>query len=105
HVLHQHRLALASTPEAVDIADALPLLPGRSGDDPAERVDAWDRLESFDRILSELPPKTYAVFVLHREYGFSREEIATRLGMSYAMVKKHLAQALVQCRRRMDEIG
>lgn len=102
HVLHQHRLNLASAPESVDIADALPSLRARDGDNPAEQVEAWDRLEEFDLILSELPRQTYAVFVLHRQYGYSREEIAAKLGLSHAMVKKHLAQALVHCRLRLD---
>jgi RNA polymerase sigma-70 factor (ECF subfamily) len=102
HVLHQHRLNLASSPESVDIADALPSLRARDGDNPAEQVEAWDRLEEFDRVLSQLPRQTYAVFILHRQYGYSREEIADRLGLSYAMVKKHLAQALVHCRLRLD---
>ncbi len=107
HVLHQHRLNLSSSPESVDIsvdiADALPSLRAREGENPAEQVEAWDRLEEFDRVLSQLPRQTYAVFVLHREYGYSREEIAAKLGLSYAMVKKHLAQALVHCRLHLDK--
>ena len=103
HVLHQHRLNLASSPEAVDIADTLTSLRTRDGDNPAEQVETWDRLEKFDQVLSQLPRQTYVVFVLHRQYGYSREEIAARLGLSYAMVKKHLAQALVHCRLRLDE--
>jgi RNA polymerase sigma-70 factor (ECF subfamily) len=104
HVLHQHRLNLASCPEAVDIVEELPTLQARSGDNPAEQIETWDQLEGFYQVLGELPPKTYAVFVLHRQYGYSREEIASQLGLSYAMVKKHLAQALVHCRRRLDEM-
>ena len=103
HVLHQHRLNLASSPQSMDIEHALPFLRARDGDNPAEQVEAWDRIEEFDRILSQLPRQTYAVFVLHRQYGYSREEIAAKLGLSYAMVKKHLAQALVHCRRHLDE--
>jgi RNA polymerase sigma factor (sigma-70 family) len=102
HVLHQHRLNLANSPELVDIEDALPSLRARDGDDPAEQVETWDRLEEFDRVLSQLPRQTYAVFVLHRQYGYSREEISVKLGLSYAMVKKHLAQALVHCRLRLE---
>ncbi len=104
HVLHQHKLNLASTPDAVDLTEALPQLQAYEGQSPAEKVEAWDRLEEFDRVLSQLPAQTYAVFVLHRQYGYSREEIATRLGLSYAMVKKHLAQALVHCRRSLEEM-
>jgi RNA polymerase sigma factor (sigma-70 family) len=104
HVLHQHKLGLASMPDAVDITEALPHLQSPGGENPAEKVQAWDRLEEFDRVLNELPAQTYTVFVLHREYGYSREEIATQLGLSNAMVKKHLARALVHCRRRFEEM-
>lgn len=103
HVLYQHSLDLASSPEWIDIVDALPSPQTRDGENPARQIEVWDRLEEFDRVLSQLPPQTYTVFVLHRQYGYSREEIAAKLGLSYAMVKKHLAQALVHCRRRMEE--
>lgn len=103
HVLHQHSLNLANTPESVDIAEAFPSPQVRDGENPAEQVEAWNRLEEFERVLNQLPRQTYTVFVLHRQYGYSREEIAAQLGMSYAMVKKHLAQALVHCRRRLEQ--
>jgi RNA polymerase sigma factor (sigma-70 family) len=104
HVLHQHKLSLATTPEAVDIAEVLSELEARGGENPASHLEVCDQLEEFDRVLKELSPQAYAVFVLHRQYGYSREEIAARLGLSLAMVKKHLAVALAHCRRRFEEM-
>jgi hypothetical protein len=74
------RLNLTSSPESVAIEDALPSLRARHGDNPAEQIETWHRLEELDRILSQLPRQTYAVFVLHRQYGYSREEIGAKLG-------------------------
>lgn len=104
HVLHQHKLSLASAPEVVDVADVLSELETRVGENPAARAEAHDELERFERVLSQLPPIKYTVFVLHRQYGFAREEIAARLGISLPMVKKHLAQALAHCRRQFEEM-
>jgi RNA polymerase sigma-70 factor (ECF subfamily) len=104
HVLHQHKLSLAMTPEGVDLADALAQLESRVGENPAVHIEVCDQLEGFDRVLSELPPIQYTVFVLHRQQGYSREEIAAQLGLSLAMVKKHLARALAHCRLRFEEM-
>ena len=103
HVLHQHKLSQSARPEAVDIADLSPELETRGGENPAVQAEVREQLDEFDRVLRELPPQTYAVFVLHRHYGYSREEIAQQLGLSLAMVKKLLAQALVHCRQRIAE--
>ena len=103
HVLHQHKLSLAATPRAIDITDVLSELEARSGDNPSAQLEASDELEAFDRILKELPPLPYAVFVLHRQYGYTRPEVAQRLGLSLPMVKKQLAIALVHCRQKIAE--
>lgn len=104
HVLHQHRLKSGATPKAIDIADVLCELEACSGENPARHLEVREQLEEFDRVLRELPPLPYSVFVLHREYGYSRQEIATRLGLSLAMVKKQLSLALVHCRRRFEKV-
>ena len=62
------------------------------------------QLDEFEQVLKQLPPQAYTVFVLHRGLGYSREEIASRLHLSLAMVKKLLAQALVHCRMRFEEM-
>ena len=102
HVLHQHKLGRSSAPREVDIDEALSELQVRAGENPATRLEVFDELEAFDRVLSQLPPRPYAIFVLHRQCGFTREEIAEQLGMSLAMVKKNLAVALAHCRRHFE---
>ena len=104
HVLHQHKLSLSTLPEAVDIAEVMSDLETRVDENPATHLEVRERLDQFDRVLSELPRQSYTVFVLHRQYGYSREEIARRLGLSLPMVKKHLARALVHCRRHFEEM-
>jgi RNA polymerase sigma-70 factor (ECF subfamily) len=104
HVLHQHKLALADAPEAVDPMD-LPTEFDASGpdNDPATRLETRERLGQLEVALRELPPNAHASFVLHRRYGFTLEEIAEQLGVSRAMVKKYLARAVAHCRERFEE--
>lgn len=104
HVLHQHTLSRSAIPEAVDIAEVLAELETRAGDNPALHAEVREQLAEFDQVLRELPSQSYTVFVLHRQYGYSREEIAQQLGLSLPMVKKHLARALAHCRLRFEEM-
>jgi RNA polymerase sigma factor (sigma-70 family) len=103
HVLHQYKLARAAAPEVVDPI-ALPVEVDATGhdNDPATQFEARERLAQLDRVLRELPNNAYVSFVLHRQYGFTLEEIGLQLGVSRAMVKKHLARAVAHCRERFE---
>lgn len=103
HVLHQYKLARAVAPEVVDPV-ALPVDVDGSGpdNDPATEFEVRERLGQLDQVLRELPEKAQISFLLHRQYGFTLEEIARQLGVSRAMVKKHLARAVAHCRERFE---
>lgn len=101
HVLHQHALRRSSSPEPVDIGDALLEMESDIDSDPATRVDIEQRVAALERALRQLSPKARAALILHRRDGFSLEEIGTQLGVSRAMAKKYLAQALSHCRQRL----
>jgi hypothetical protein len=45
--------------------------------DPASQLEARQRIEQFDAVLKEVPPRAYVTFVLHRRYGYSLEEIGS----------------------------
>lgn len=105
HVLHQHALSAANAPEAVDITDALHDTQLAIESDPAAGVHLERRLEALDRALARLSPKTQAVFILQRRDGCTIDEIAAKLGISRAMVKKHLAKAVLRCSRQISERG
>lgn len=105
HVLHQHALNGATIPEPVDVMDALVDAQLAVESDPVAQLHLERRLEALDRALGRLSPKTRAAFVLQRRDGCTIDEIAVRLGVSRAMVKKYLAKAMIQCSRQMDDKG
>lgn len=105
HVIHQHSLASVRTPVTLEAFDALADEHLATDADPAARVDLDRRLEALDQALARLPPRTRAVFVLQRRDGYTLDEIGARLGISRGAVKKHLAKAVAQCSRRIQEPG
>jgi RNA polymerase sigma factor (sigma-70 family) len=67
--------------------------------------DTSRRIERLREVLRQLPLKCQAAVLMRYRQGLSIQEIALRLGVSSHMVKKHLAQALAHCRRRMASLG
>jgi len=104
HVLAQHGLqARERERECVDIAD-----PATDGylaieTDHAQRVDLERRADEMQRAIRQLPPNPQACFILHYREGWTLDEIATRLGVSRSMVKKHIARAVLHCREQMGK--
>lgn len=105
HVLQQHVLREAARPHAVDVMDMLEQIETSSDDDLAARTETQQRVDELERVMRGLSVKARAVLILHRRDGYSLEEIGARLGISRAMAKKYLAQALAHCRKRMAEAG
>lgn len=69
---------------------------------PEQTLIARQRLEILQGALDELPPDCRTVFLLHGVEGLKYAEIADRLGISLAMVGKHLARAMSHCAQRID---
>jgi RNA polymerase sigma factor (sigma-70 family) len=103
HVIHQHSLTSVSTPATLEAFDALLDEHHSTDSDPVARIHLERRLEALDHALARLPPRTRAVFVLQRRDGYTLDEIAAQLGISRSAVKKHLAKALAQCSRQIQE--
>lgn len=101
HVLHQHALKNAAIPEAMDLTDALTDEQLVLDADPAAQLHLERRVQALDRALARLSPKTRAAFVLQRRDGCTLDEIAAKLGVSRAMVKKYLTKAILQCDRQL----
>ena len=102
HVLHQHKLNVAEAPEAIDPLAMELDIEASAKHDPSVQLENAERLQHLDKVLKQLPKSTYVAFVMHRRYGFTLEEIAQRLGVSRAMIKKHLARAVAHGRANLE---
>lgn len=72
---------------------------------PADNAaSAQQELVLVRSFLQELPARCREAFYLHRFSGLSPAEIAARLQVSDRMVRSYLVQALLHCRRRLDEV-
>lgn len=56
-------------------------------------------------LLEQLPPRRRDVFVLFKVYGYSREEIAQRLGITEAAVAKHVVRATLDCAGALADLA
>jgi RNA polymerase sigma-70 factor (ECF subfamily) len=83
---------LSFAPEPLDQLDRQALLVDTSPG--IERIlNARQRVEQIEAMLSAVSRRTSEVFLAHRA-GFSYEEIASELGISTRTVKKHIARAI-----------
>jgi RNA polymerase sigma factor (sigma-70 family) len=101
HVLHQHALRQSARPAATDVLDAIEEAEAQSTEDPSACAETQQRIDALERALQGLSIKARVVLTLHRRDGYSLDEIGAQLGISRAMAKKYLAQALSHCRQRM----
>jgi RNA polymerase sigma factor (sigma-70 family) len=102
HVAQQHALRESAAPLSVEVTELLGQLQAAADTDPALQLHAEQCLEEFVRALERLSPKVRATFILHRQYGYTLEQISQTLGISFPMAKKYLVKALLQVRQHLD---
>lgn len=98
HVLHQYALKRIGLEEAAEVGDPSE---GAEQSDPALQAELQQRLQELEGALGQLSFKAQAALILYRRDGFSLEEVAARLNISVAMVKKYLAKAILHCRQNL----
>jgi RNA polymerase sigma factor (sigma-70 family) len=77
-----------------------------SDDLSAERVlSAKEQLSVIESALSTMEPRRRAVFVMNRIHELSFAEISRQLRIPETTVKRHVAEALVECMRALRERG
>lgn len=77
--------------------EAVALLPEPLAPSPEEQLLALEALCRIDAMLDRLNPKARTAFLLSQLDGLGYAEIAVQLKVSERMVKKYMAQAMLQC--------
>jgi RNA polymerase sigma-19 factor, ECF subfamily len=73
---------------------------------PLEQVTHAQEMTRLSRALERLSPTRRAIVLLHKRDGLTYEQIAAHVGLSVAMVGKHLAKGLTSCQQFFaDEAG
>lgn len=101
HVVYQHTIQRSNTVPPIELQGML-LEVAEAPNDPALEISAHQSLQELERALHRLSPRERATFLYHRRDGLTLQEIADRLGVSRQMVKKYLAKAVLEFRRRLS---
>lgn len=104
HVLSQHKMNIAATPESVELLSMLDEMTAPAAENPETQADVRQRVEILENLLKECAPRVRAAFLLHRRFGYSVEEVATELGVSRPMAKKYLEKAVAYCKKRLEAV-
>lgn len=67
-----------------------------------EYIRTSDLLQTYERLLGQLPDRCRQVFVLSRQ-GYSNREIARQQGMAQKTVEQHITRALRLLRKHLSE--
>ncbi|MTC58064.1 Probable RNA polymerase sigma factor fecI [Providencia rustigianii] len=73
--------------------------------DPSEILEHQQRITQLSEAIDLLPPRRREAFLLYRFDGLSQSEIAERMEISISMVEKHIAAALVHCKKHLEDQG
>ena len=77
--------------------DLLATLPADLAPSPEERLLVLEALHQADAMLARLSHKARRAFLMHQVDGSTYAEIALELCVSDRMVRKYVAQAMLQC--------
>lgn len=77
---------------------------GASALSPEEETIRRDKLDRLRIIINAMPEKRRAVFLLARFQELTETEIAARLGMTRAGVRKHVSRAMRDCEIGMNRL-
>ena len=76
---------------------ALAAWPEQHAMSPETRAIMLETLVEIDALLNGLPPLVREAFLLSQLDGMGQADIAERLGISLATVKRHIAKAMLHC--------
>jgi RNA polymerase sigma-70 factor (ECF subfamily) len=104
HVLYQYAMQRSTRAEATNPLELVASMQADTVPDPAEGLEAEQRLEAVAEALMKLSPRVYATLVMYRCEGMTLMEIGERLGVSHVMARKYLVKAIAYCDQRLEEM-
>jgi RNA polymerase sigma factor (sigma-70 family) len=81
---------------------ALAAQPEQSAPSPEEQAIMLEALFALDKLMRKLSDKARQVFLMAQLEGLPYAQIGIRLDISERMVKKYVAQAMLQCALALD---
>jgi len=91
------------------VVNRTPHVPIDEANAPSARATQTDVIElsqlreRYRSAVAALPPRTRAVFVMHRVESLDYKEIATQLGISIRTVEWHMGEALLRIGRELEQ--
>lgn len=70
---------------------------------PEQELLQAEWLALLKKTISDLPPQTRNVFILHKIRGLSYREVAAMLDISESAVEKHISKGLKRCRTQLGK--
>jgi RNA polymerase sigma-70 factor (ECF subfamily) len=77
--------------------------PGSHELSPERSFSAREQMAIVEASLMQLPKRVRDAFLLQRLNGFSASEVARRLGLNERTARHYIAEAMLHCRKRLDE--
>jgi len=71
----------------------------------SEQIEYEELKTKIDQIVSELPDRQKAIFILSRNEGLSHKEIAEELGIKTKTVEYHIGLAIKEIKIKLQELG
>lgn len=82
--------------ETIDIESVAPV-----NFEPEAKLASQQQLNLLFHCIDQLPQKTKQAFVLFKLKNLTHQQISKQMGISVSMVEKHLATAMVTCRKSL----
>jgi len=94
---------LGESNDEMDGVDALEVSDGNLT--PDSILESEQEFVVFCRAVRGLPRRCRRAFLLRKVYGLSQREVAERMNVSEGTVEKHIAKAMFECMRYMQDNG
>lgn len=101
NLLKDYYRAAARSGRTVTNDDQLHQLPSQNAQ-PEKITEDRQQLGVLLKALEELPPRCRTVFIMHRFENMPHSEIARRQNISVSAVEKHIANAVLALRKKLE---